>query len=168
MLLWITYFKTETFSRNVIFSVGSSHTLCVLWKELRFAAPPYWTPNQIRVNRLQRQCLLFECPSRVFLSIAVWKVAQMNCHLRGYIFCFCFRLLHLVPNSRGFLWICSDQVSVFQEFGSSNEFFNSYCRVPCEIWNVEGLPRWVSSKRRLFRIVICVVLSRSSCVFESS
>ena len=48
MLLWITYFETETFSRNVIYSVGSSHTLCVLWKELRLAAPPYWMPNQIR------------------------------------------------------------------------------------------------------------------------
>ena len=50
------------------------------------------------------------------------KVAQMNCHLRGYIFCFCCLLLHLVPNSRGFLWICSDQVSVFQEFGSQTNF----------------------------------------------
>ena len=49
----------------------------------------------------------------------------MNCHLRDYIFCFCCRLLHLVPNSRGFLWICSDQVSVFQELSSSDESFCS-------------------------------------------
>ena len=32
-------------------------------------------------------------------------------------------------------------MSVFQEFGSLDDLFNSFCRVPYEIWNVEGPPQ---------------------------
>ena len=81
MRLWITYLKTETFSRNVVCAFPE--------KELRLAAPPYWTPNQIRVGRLQGQCFLFEYPPTKFQSLRgvlhKWGATHEN-NLTGLLF----------------------------------------------------------------------------------
>ena len=61
MRLWITYLKTENFSGNVVCAFSE--------KELRLAAPWYWTPNQTTVDRLQGPCLLFDYLPTHFLSL---------------------------------------------------------------------------------------------------